>query len=538
MPLTDEQKKQQQQAKAELDEIVSEARPKNLRQGLSRGVGNILGGCVGGVGVVVLAPVAGLAIGTKQAGLLGGIFGLVGGALVGVVGGAAVIVGGALNGIGQFARGIIAIPEGVTAPSQGKWWNDRRHLWIYTDLPKDLESIKDAPEDDEDILGELEKDVASSVMPGATGDVKDTYYYDVLEVDPKADPSAIKRKYYVLARKYHPDKNPGDKEAADKFKDIGEAYQVLSDVELRARYDKDGRDGLSADKTTVADDAPKLDPALLFAFLFGSDRFEDYTGRVAMATSAMVGDSPKVGRAQASTIQTRRVTRLAGKLAGKLQKWTEGDEDASKALWKTEAADLATASYGLELVHTIGTIYTLAAVHFIGSTENGVGLPAVSDWAKSLGAKMKKDRESNKNKYSQMKSALDAMIKTQQYEKKLAEAKTDEEKAAVQKEMEANMASTLLQIMWTTTVVDLTSTLWEVAQMMFFDQSVDKEIRKKRAHGLKSLGEVFMETPAPKKKPGEEKDAQKLYEEAAFAAMLETVQRQDQAKFAKEHAFK
>ena len=91
--------------------------------------------------------------------------------------------------------------------------------------------------------------------------------------------------YYVLARKYHPDKvGTDDKEAADKFKEVAEAYQVLSDAELRKQYDKEGRKGLSADKTEVAQDVPKVDPAILFAFLFGSDKFHDYVGRLATAT--------------------------------------------------------------------------------------------------------------------------------------------------------------------------------------------------------------------------------------------------------------
>ena len=90
-----------------------------------------------------------------------------------------------------------------------------------------------------------------------------------------------------MARKYHPDKvAKDDKEAADKFKDIAEAYQVLSDPELRAKYNKEGKDGLSADRTDVADSPNQADPAILFAFLFCSDKFGDYVGRLAMATSA------------------------------------------------------------------------------------------------------------------------------------------------------------------------------------------------------------------------------------------------------------
>lgn len=63
-------------------------------------------------------------------------------------------------------------------------------------------------------------------------------YYKILGVDRNASLEEIKRAYRRLALKYHPDRNPGDKEAEEKFKEINEAYQVLSDPEKRARYDQ------------------------------------------------------------------------------------------------------------------------------------------------------------------------------------------------------------------------------------------------------------------------------------------------------------
>lgn len=69
-------------------------------------------------------------------------------------------------------------------------------------------------------------------------------YYEVLGVDKKASADDIKRAYRRLAIKYHPDKNPGDKEAEAKFKECAEAYEVLSDTEKRSRYDQYGHDGL------------------------------------------------------------------------------------------------------------------------------------------------------------------------------------------------------------------------------------------------------------------------------------------------------
>ena len=65
-------------------------------------------------------------------------------------------------------------------------------------------------------------------------------YYEVLGVDKSADDAAIKKAYRVLAKKYHPDMNPGDAEAEKKFKEASEAYAILSDPEKRRQYDQFG----------------------------------------------------------------------------------------------------------------------------------------------------------------------------------------------------------------------------------------------------------------------------------------------------------
>ncbi len=70
-------------------------------------------------------------------------------------------------------------------------------------------------------------------------------YYKILGVDKKATSEAIKKAYRKLAVKYHPDKNPGNKEAEEKFKKISEAYAVLSDAEKRNQYDNVGSDTFS-----------------------------------------------------------------------------------------------------------------------------------------------------------------------------------------------------------------------------------------------------------------------------------------------------
>ncbi|MBO7216727.1 MAG: DnaJ domain-containing protein, partial [Clostridia bacterium] len=68
-------------------------------------------------------------------------------------------------------------------------------------------------------------------------------YYEVLGVDRSASDADIKKAYRNLAKKYHPDANPGDSTAEAKFKEINEAYSVLSDSETKARYDQYGHAG-------------------------------------------------------------------------------------------------------------------------------------------------------------------------------------------------------------------------------------------------------------------------------------------------------
>lgn len=70
-------------------------------------------------------------------------------------------------------------------------------------------------------------------------------YYEILGVDKNADESTIKKAYRKTAMKYHPDRNPDNKEAEDKFKEAAEAYEILSDPQKKARYDRYGHAGVN-----------------------------------------------------------------------------------------------------------------------------------------------------------------------------------------------------------------------------------------------------------------------------------------------------
>jgi len=69
-------------------------------------------------------------------------------------------------------------------------------------------------------------------------------FYEILGVSKGADAKEIKKAYRKVAMKYHPDKNPDDKAAEDKFKEAAHAYEILSDEQKRARYDRYGHAGV------------------------------------------------------------------------------------------------------------------------------------------------------------------------------------------------------------------------------------------------------------------------------------------------------
>merc|ERR1712157_454841 len=112
----------------------------------------------------------------------------------------------------------------------------------------------------------------------------------------------------------------------------------------------------------------------------------------------------------------------------------------------------------------------------------------------------------------------------------LAKAETEDEKREIEYEYQKEMAASFLNILWTTTVIDITSTIHETCQMVLFDTSVETHVRKERGEALRVLGDSFSNV-AESHNHEAEKDVQQLYEEAAFAAMLETIKRKDEASF-------
>ncbi|MDZ4708551.1 MAG: molecular chaperone DnaJ [Saprospiraceae bacterium] len=104
-------------------------------------------------------------------------------------------------------------------------------------------------------------------------------YYEILEVTRETDETGIKKSYRKIAMQYHPDRNPGDKSAEDKFKEAAEAYGILSDPDKRARYDRFGHAGVDGNAGGGFSGNMNMDDILRnFGNIFEDSPFESFFG--------------------------------------------------------------------------------------------------------------------------------------------------------------------------------------------------------------------------------------------------------------------
>lgn len=248
--------------------MFSTRKPKDGWAGLSSGLKSFAKGTAVGVASLVAAPVAG----AQQDGVRGFLTGLA----TGVVSAVAFPVAGACVGVYQVGRGLANSGEAVKNSRAGMFWDEEKREWYFYILDQEAAEIRSIEEEME------KKEDGAGARTGMERKVKDREYYDLLKVRTDASLAELKKAYYREARVCHPDKNPGDPQAAKTFQQLGHAYQILSSEQSRAQYDKHGKSESNDAEMQLSD----IDPKVFFACMFGSDAVRPYIGELWIANKA------------------------------------------------------------------------------------------------------------------------------------------------------------------------------------------------------------------------------------------------------------
>jgi len=426
-----------------------------------------------------------------------------GGAVLGVGTGVLGLVGKPLAGLGlglfQLTRGAINTPGAIAGNLQGKDYDERTGRWIFYDLREEAELVLQMDEDaylqymrSSGKIAEKAKE-AKDESAAPQGSVKDTEFYDLLEVPTNATASQIKKAYYKGARKYHPDHHPGDEAAKEKFQEISNAYQVLSEPETREKYDKLGKAGL--------EDRPQMDSKAFYIMMFGSEEFEPLIGQMSMATQMGVtidGDEFEMPEGLSeeeqavkyhvhlSLQQWKREVKCALNTVTLFQPFVDNEIDEAAFQLKMEAlaSGLAQTPLAGVIVGCIGYSYQQEALKALGTN-------VVAGSMKNRAAASRAAREGRRHKYQKMMEVMENMEEMQAAQAQMASA----EESAMPEEEAAKLAQdamkVMIQLMWRANLWEIEATLEQVVTKVTHDTGVSKELRQKRAEAFLIAGEAF-----------------------------------------------
>jgi curved DNA-binding protein CbpA len=485
--------------------LFSTRRPKDGWAGLASGIKSVFKGTAAGFAALVASPI----IGAQREGAKGFVKGLA----AGVASGVAFPVTGICVGAYQIGRGLANSGEAIRKGSMGMIWEEDKREWYYYHLQVELEEIK---------LAEQNLKAANNKMraEGSERLVKDREYYDLLNVSTNATSSQLKKAYYKEARLVHPDKNPNDPDAAQKFQTLGHAYQVLSNEDSRAVYDKKGKSSTTDQEMKFSD----IDPTMFFAVMFGTDSVRFYIGELGISSHAdslmkkfdnvegqevdpeASAESAARRSEHAHIKQRKREVESAINIRELISAFVDGSQDEAEftALVQGEAANITKSAFGDVFCTAIGYALQVEAEDFIGSYSSFLGVEGQS-------AKFRKRGYAWSNQWRIVGAGVNAARAGQQAYKEVGklqkEAKqraalSEEDKVGIDQEsMKAATARieeslpAIMRLAWAFNVQDITRTLRNVCRKLFHDgaDTLSLEDRLKRAEGVRILGREFYE---------------------------------------------
>ncbi|KAJ7074539.1 DnaJ-domain-containing protein [Mycena amicta] len=347
----------------------------------------------------------------------------------------------------------------------------------------------------------------------------ETGYYDILGLTPTASTEDVKKAYRRMAIKHHPDKNPDDPHAEERFKEIAIAYQTLSDPELRRKYNEYG-------PKESAPEGGFVDPEEVFGAIFGGEAFIPIIGTISLARDmkaalqeadeaeqeeqeragtrildakgrpvlteeekAAKDAKSKAKAAEKAKAREERIQKLVDNLDRKLSIFTEsatGPNDREVAnSWRTicalEADQLKSESYGVDLLQAIGFVYVSKSKAHMATSQTFLG---VGGWLHNVQGKYHVFSETVSTLRSaiELKSVFDQIQAAERAGNLSPEDKRKLEEQAAEKGLQALFKGAKLEI---------ESVLRETCDRILEDPTITREKSILRAVALQILGEAY-----------------------------------------------
>ena len=510
---------------------------------MSSGTKSVLKGTAAGIISLVAQPIAG----AQEGGVTGFLTGLV----TGVASCVALPVTGVAVGAYQVGRGMVNSAEAIRASRQGMQWNPTTREWYYYYLDQEWNEVQEEQ-------AKLQGNVGSATDSHHEAErlVKDRQYYDLLNISTNATPGEIKKAYYKEARNCHPDKRPDDPEAARKFQELGAAYQILSNEESRARYDKQGK------PQGGEESMQEIDPLIFFSVMFGSSLVEPYIGELWIANTAdslmkdvakdqfdedneELSEEERSRRAketsqEAKLKQRKREVKCAMNLRARIAPFVDGTQnEATYTLFcQEEAMKISKGSFGEVFSTTIGFALQVEADEFLGFSHSFLGVQghvartrrnvnSISTNFKIVGAGVNA-MHAGRKAYRDVETIQKGMQRTGSQNADDQDPELSEADAAMATQSLESTLPAILELAWAINVRDISRTLKHVCKKLFTDASVPMEVRYKRAEAVRILGREFYEIGKAVAQTAEKQDTDDIRARAEIAVMTTMARAQGQ----------